>query len=336
MGGKYESDLDPCVTHLVATGWGSQKCLIASKAQLPIVTLDWVRESFKRSLKEEEERFALPPLQGLIVAVSDLEPAPRAKAEKAITRAGGRYTKEFSRKNTHLICPEKLEKETAKYRAAVDRGCKVVSLRWLDACVRRRACQDETRYQVKITSTGEEGGARRQQEEGSASLKKREEPAPKAGTATSSAGGGGGGGSALRRVGSIFDELGLFEPPPTSRRNKKPKLAQAPGGRPFVALHDVVVEETMAGFPSSEPSRGGALQTLQSQRVNAGGGSEGERSRSGGEWSRGEASCSGIDSEGELPGGSQGSRAASDFGFGAMAAFGAMDSDDEDGGITFC
>ena len=60
MGGKYESDLDPCVTHLVATGWGSQKCLIASKAQLPIVTLDWVRESFKRSLKEEEERFALP------------------------------------------------------------------------------------------------------------------------------------------------------------------------------------------------------------------------------------------------------------------------------------
>ena len=64
---------------------GSQKYHTARRAKKPIVTVEWVKDSFRKSVLAEDHRYALPALQGLVVAVSDIDGALRGRIEEDLS-----------------------------------------------------------------------------------------------------------------------------------------------------------------------------------------------------------------------------------------------------------
>ena len=176
----------------------------------------------------------------------------------------------------------------------------------------------------------------------------------------------------LKRLGSIFDELGLFEPVPTTKRPKRTSelsphsAAHAHSSthrKPFEALQEMVVEETMCAFPAASegecrpPGAQKVSLPLRNQPVNPATGSTQKANaatvhtiENGAEE---ESSCEACfnstpgDSEHAYIS-SQGSgcsaklqrQSSRELGFEAMewmrGADDGDDSDDSDGGITFC
>jgi hypothetical protein len=49
MGGSVDRSLNSDVTHLIATGWGSRKCEVATELGKPVMTEAWIEHVWKKS-----------------------------------------------------------------------------------------------------------------------------------------------------------------------------------------------------------------------------------------------------------------------------------------------
>eukprot|EP00038_Savillea_parva_P031985 m.92593 g.92593 ORF g.92593 m.92593 type:complete len:1437 (-) comp9964_c0_seq2:206-4516(-) len=153
MGGSADRHLNADVTHVIASAWGSQKCVVATELGKPVMTVDWVEDLWKASATTlcdaTDEAFVnkhrLPIFKDTIISVTGLDWECRAKVEKLTKTHGGMYSPSCHDRVTHLIAEKP---EGAKFEFAIANGIKVVRSEWHSDCIKAGARLVEDRYEI--------------------------------------------------------------------------------------------------------------------------------------------------------------------------------------------
>ncbi|XP_022134020.1 DNA topoisomerase 2-binding protein 1 [Momordica charantia] len=112
----------------------------------PIVTIGWLQQCWIEHRVVPQEAYRVLPFSGLNISVSRIPADERKEIEKLILQNGGRYCADLTRKCTHLICNAP---EGDKYKVARTWGhINIVTRKWFDQSVARRACLNEESYPV--------------------------------------------------------------------------------------------------------------------------------------------------------------------------------------------
>ncbi|KAF4372947.1 hypothetical protein G4B88_018112 [Cannabis sativa] len=157
MGGVFHSKASLDVSFVIA------KNVLASKykwavhiLKKPIVTVDWLYQCWNEHRIVPQESFRLLPFSGLNICVTGIPGDERKKMEKVIIQQGGKYSAELTKKCTHLISPE-----GDKYKVARRWGhIHVITRKWFDQSVVRRARLNEESYPVQGVSVSSNKGIR--------------------------------------------------------------------------------------------------------------------------------------------------------------------------------
>ncbi|KAI4337857.1 hypothetical protein L6164_016226 [Bauhinia variegata] len=111
----------------------------------PIVTINWLYQCWTEHRVVPQESYRVPPFSGLTICVTKIPADERIQIEKLILQNGGKYSGELTKKCTHLIFPE-----GDKYKVAKRWGhIHIVTRKWFDQSVARRACLNEESYPVQ-------------------------------------------------------------------------------------------------------------------------------------------------------------------------------------------
>ncbi|XP_021598332.1 DNA topoisomerase 2-binding protein 1 isoform X2 [Manihot esculenta] len=113
----------------------------------PIVTINWLYQCWSEHRVVPQESYRVLPFSGLMICVTRIPADERKEIEKIITQNGGKYSAELTKKCTHLICDAP---EGDKYKVARRWGhIHIVTRKWFDQSVARRACLNEESYPVQ-------------------------------------------------------------------------------------------------------------------------------------------------------------------------------------------
>ncbi|XP_027159017.1 DNA topoisomerase 2-binding protein 1 [Coffea eugenioides] len=116
----------------------------------PIVTINWLHQCWREHRVVPQDSFRVPPFSGLTVCVSRIPADERKQMEQLILQNGGKYSAELTRKCTHLVSDAP---EGDKYKVAKRWGhIHIISRKWFDQSVARRACLNEESYPVQGSS----------------------------------------------------------------------------------------------------------------------------------------------------------------------------------------
>ncbi|KNC45954.1 DNA topoisomerase 2-binding protein 1 [Thecamonas trahens ATCC 50062] len=133
------------VTHLVADRVGSDKYRAALSISAAVVTKQWVLKCKADGRRVPEAMYALPPLAGLVICVTQLDADDRDRIRSVVSANGGDYMRNLVPEATHLLA---LQPSGTKYEKAGEWNVRVVSPAWLDACIKARAAVDETPFAI--------------------------------------------------------------------------------------------------------------------------------------------------------------------------------------------
>lgn len=113
----------------------------------PIVTIQWLHQCWNEHRVVPQESFRVFPFSGLTICVTRIPADERKEIEKLITQNGGKYSAELTKKCTHLISDAP---EGDKYKVARRWGhIHMVTRKWFDQSIARRACLNEDSYPVQ-------------------------------------------------------------------------------------------------------------------------------------------------------------------------------------------
>ncbi|XP_038898756.1 DNA topoisomerase 2-binding protein 1 isoform X2 [Benincasa hispida] len=116
----------------------------------PIVTFAWLQQCWIEHRVVPQEGYRVLPFSGLNISVSRIPAGERKEIEKLILQNGGRYSADLTRKCTHLICDAP---EGDKYKVARTWGrINIVTRKWFDQSIARKACLNEELYPVGSVS----------------------------------------------------------------------------------------------------------------------------------------------------------------------------------------
>ncbi|XP_050213388.1 uncharacterized protein LOC126664850 isoform X2 [Mercurialis annua] len=116
----------------------------------PVVTCNWLYQCWNEHRVVPQESYRVLPFLGLFISVTRIPADERKEIEKIITDNGGKYSAELTKKCTHLICDAP---EGDKYKVARRWGhIQIVSRKWFDQSVARRACLNEESYPIQGSS----------------------------------------------------------------------------------------------------------------------------------------------------------------------------------------
>lgn len=117
----------------------------------PIVSINWLHQCWKEHRVVPQDSFRVPPFSGLTVCVSRIPADERKQMEQLILQNGGKYSAELTKKCTHLVSDAP---EGDKYKVAKRWGhIHIISRKWFDQSVARRACLNEESYPVQGSTT---------------------------------------------------------------------------------------------------------------------------------------------------------------------------------------
>lgn len=162
LGATFTNDLTRSVTHLICTRAGSLKhrqvCqwnLQTPARPVHVVRPSWLAACFSSMARVPTAPHTLPPLAGLEICCSGIEPNVKENVARICADLGALYSKSLGPACTHLLCEEPTGK---KYEYAVE-SKKIFILRptWIIACERLKALVDESLYLL-----GGAGGALRE------------------------------------------------------------------------------------------------------------------------------------------------------------------------------
>ncbi|XP_016899871.2 uncharacterized protein LOC103487611 isoform X2 [Cucumis melo] len=112
----------------------------------PIVSFSWLQQCWIEHRVVPQEGYRVLPFSGLNISVSRIPAGERKEMEKLILQNGGRYSADLTRKCTHLICDAP---EGDKYKVARTWGrINIVTRKWFDQSIARKACLSEELYPV--------------------------------------------------------------------------------------------------------------------------------------------------------------------------------------------
>lgn len=147
MGGVLQTKASSDVNFVVVKNVVSAKYKWALANKKPIVTISWLHQCWTEHRVVPQESYRVPPFFGLTISVSRIPADERKQMEKVITENGGKYSAELTKKCTHLICDAP---EGDKYKVAERWGIvQIVTRRWFDQSIARRACLNEASYPVQ-------------------------------------------------------------------------------------------------------------------------------------------------------------------------------------------
>ncbi|XP_057974926.1 uncharacterized protein LOC131162454 isoform X2 [Malania oleifera] len=113
----------------------------------PIVSISWLNQCWNEHRVVPQESYRVLPFSGLTICVTRIPADERKEMEKIIIQNGGRYSAELTRKCTHLISDAP---EGDKYKVAQRWGhIHIVTRKWFDQSISRRACLNEDSYPVQ-------------------------------------------------------------------------------------------------------------------------------------------------------------------------------------------
>ncbi|XP_024162832.1 DNA topoisomerase 2-binding protein 1 isoform X1 [Rosa chinensis] len=113
----------------------------------PVLTINWLYQCCNEHRIVPQESFRVLPVSGLTICVTRIPSDERKKIENLITENGGHYSAELTRKCTHLICDAP---EGDKYKVARMWGhIYIVTRKWFDQSIARRACLSEESFPVQ-------------------------------------------------------------------------------------------------------------------------------------------------------------------------------------------
>ncbi|KAJ8762935.1 hypothetical protein K2173_023064 [Erythroxylum novogranatense] len=146
----------------------------------PIVTVNWLYQCWSEHRVVSQEPYKVLPFSGLVISVTGIPADERKEVEKLIIQNGGKYSRDLYKSCTHLICdisfPLLSEEKNCllrfklgvsfsisiyyftspkgdKYKVAVRWGhINIVSRKWFDQSVARKACLNEESYRVQGNS----------------------------------------------------------------------------------------------------------------------------------------------------------------------------------------
>ncbi|XP_019456415.1 PREDICTED: DNA topoisomerase 2-binding protein 1-A isoform X2 [Lupinus angustifolius] len=113
----------------------------------PIVTYEWLKQCSDEHRVVPQESYKVLPFSGLTICVTGIPADKRREMEKLILQNGGKYSAELTKKCTHLISDAP---EGDKYKVAKRWGhIHIVTSKWFDQSIVRRACLNEESYPVQ-------------------------------------------------------------------------------------------------------------------------------------------------------------------------------------------
>ncbi|XP_020202421.1 DNA topoisomerase 2-binding protein 1-A [Cajanus cajan] len=113
----------------------------------PIVTFEWLKQCSDEHRVVPQESYKVLPFSGLKICVTGIPADKRKEMEKLILQNGGIYSRELTRNCTHLISEAP---EGAKYKVAKKWGhIPIVTRKWFDQSIARRACLNEESFPVQ-------------------------------------------------------------------------------------------------------------------------------------------------------------------------------------------
>ncbi|KAK1267690.1 hypothetical protein QJS04_geneDACA000015 [Acorus gramineus] len=119
----------------------------------PIVTIMWLYQCWKEHRLVPQDAFRVLPFTGLSICVTRIRADERKEIESLIVQNGGQYSADLTKMCTHLISDISYAPEGDKYLVAQRWGhIHIVTRKWLDQSIVRRACLDEDCYPVQRVS----------------------------------------------------------------------------------------------------------------------------------------------------------------------------------------
>ncbi|XP_035541604.1 DNA topoisomerase 2-binding protein 1-A [Juglans regia] len=112
----------------------------------PIVTIQWLQQCWNEHRVVPQESYRILPFSGLTISLTRIPADERKEIEKLITQNGGTYSADLTKMCTHLISDAP---EGDKYKVARKWGhIHIVTRKWFNQSVARRACLNEDSYPV--------------------------------------------------------------------------------------------------------------------------------------------------------------------------------------------
>lgn len=151
MGGVLQTRASADVSFVIAKNALAAKYKWALNiSKKPIVTITWLQQCWIEHRVVPQDGYRVLPFSGLNISVSRIPADERKEIEKLILQNGGRYSADLTRKCTHLICSAP---EGDKYKVARTWGhINIVTRKWFDQSIVRRACLNEELYPVGSVS----------------------------------------------------------------------------------------------------------------------------------------------------------------------------------------
>ncbi|XP_008781616.2 DNA topoisomerase 2-binding protein 1-A isoform X2 [Phoenix dactylifera] len=129
----------------------------------PIVNMSWLTQCWTEHRLVPQETHRILPFTGLTICVTRIPADERKEMEKLIKQNGGHYSADLTKKCTHLVSDAPVGD---KYMVAGRWGhIHIVTRRWIDQSIARKACLDEGLYPVhgNSVSCNEVKGSQKEQ-----------------------------------------------------------------------------------------------------------------------------------------------------------------------------
>ncbi|GLT55836.1 hypothetical protein SLA2020_289240 [Shorea laevis] len=158
MGGMLQSKASLDVSFVIVKNVLAAKYKWAlNNSRKPIVTIQWLYQCWSEHRVVPQDSYRVLPFSGLTISVTRIHADERKEMEKLISQNGGKYSPELTKKCTHLICDISFmlsfAPEGDKYKVARRWGhIVIVTRKWFDQSIARRACLTEESYPVQGVS----------------------------------------------------------------------------------------------------------------------------------------------------------------------------------------
>jgi len=155
LGGRFLDAVDDTCTHLVVRKVGTQKYLQAVERSIPIVSFEFIQSCEAENRVVDFREYQCGPFLGLVIsATGTFANLSREELNKIVEKNGGRYDGTMMMNSTtHLVVGEG-DSTSEKVVAARDWNIKLVTLKWIQACVEQGAWKPESGFQPELVNVG--------------------------------------------------------------------------------------------------------------------------------------------------------------------------------------
>ncbi|KAJ4965475.1 hypothetical protein NE237_017324 [Protea cynaroides] len=156
MGGVLQTKASMDINFVIGKNVLAAKYKWASNVlKKPIVTISWLNQCWNEHRVVPQEPYRVPPFSGLTLCTTRIPADERKQLEKLVIQNGGKYSADLTKNCTHLVADISFNIffSRDKYKVARKWGhIHIVTRKWVDQSIAKRACLDEESYAIRGVS----------------------------------------------------------------------------------------------------------------------------------------------------------------------------------------